>query len=202
MSKLQRPALLLRDTSGATIVEFAMVAPVLLLTIMGLLDLGYNMYTAQMLQGAIQKAARDSTIEGAATNPSQLDGIVTRAVKAIAPSATLTFGRKSYSSFSDVSRPEDFTDQNSNGQCDNGEAFEDANQNGTWDADIGKTGFGGARDAVLYTVNVSYTRLFPITAFIPGQTKTFAMSASTVLRNQPYGASGAAKAPVQGNCPI
>lgn len=181
-------------------VEFALVAPVLLTMLFGLLDLGHNMYTAQMLQGAIQKAARDSTIEGAATNTAQLDAIVTKAVKAIAPGAALTFSRKSYSTFSSVARPEDYDDLNTNGTCDNGEAFEDANKNGTWDTDTGNAGFGSARDAVLYTVTVSYNRLFPIAALIPGQTKTFTVSATNVLRNQPYASSGAKMAPGTGNC--
>ena len=84
--------------------------------------------------------------------------------------------------------------------CDNGEAFEDANKNGSWDKDTGNAGFGSARDAVLYTVTVSYNRLFPIAAFIPGQTKNFSMSATNVLRNQPYGSSGKKMAPGTGNC--
>jgi Flp pilus assembly protein TadG len=39
-----RPVLtrILRDNSGATVVEFALVAPVLLLTLVGLFDLSYN----------------------------------------------------------------------------------------------------------------------------------------------------------------
>lgn len=196
---LRSPATSMRDESGATAVEFAMVAPVLLTMLFGLFDLGHNMYTAQMLQGAIQKSARDSTIESATTSSAQLDSMVTKAVRAIAPGATLTFSRKSYSNFTSVARPEDYTDLNASGICDNGEAFEDANGNGTWDKDMGKDGFGGARDAVLYTVSVSYNRLFPIAAFIPGQSKTFTMATSTVLRNQPYGQQGQTL-PKTGNC--
>lgn len=193
------PAKLIRNQSGASAVEFALVAPVLMTMLFGLFDLGHNMYTAQMLQGAIQKAARDSTIESAATTSAQLDAFVTKAVSAIAPGATLTFNRKSYSSFASVSQPEDYTDQNINGICDSGEAFEDANGNGSWDKDRGRDGVGGARDAVLYTVSVAYDRVFPIAAFIPGQTKTFTMSTSTVLRNQPYSQQGQ-MLPKSGNC--
>lgn len=197
----QRLALLAGDTRGATIVEFALVVPVLLTMIFGLLDLAHNMYTAQMLQGAIQKAARDSTIEGASANAPQLNQNVTKAVTAIAPGSTLTFSRKSYSNFSNVAKPEDFTDANTNGTCDGGEAYEDANSNGAWDIDVGNAGFGSARDATLYQVTVTYNRLFPIAAFIPGQAKTITMTAATVLRNQPYSASNAASAPGVGNCP-
>ena len=173
-----------RDARGATIVEFAMVAPVLLLTLLGLFDIGYNTYTSSVLQGAIVKAARGSTIEGA--SPSALDARVEAAVHDIAPNATVTFDRKAYVSFSEVGAPEDFTDLNGDGICNNGEPFEDANGNGNWDADRGRSGGGGARDAVLYTVNVSYPRAFPLARFI-GVSDTHEAQSQTVLRNQPWG---------------
>ncbi|MGZ5879487.1 MAG: TadE/TadG family type IV pilus assembly protein [Croceibacterium sp.] len=174
---------LARDDRGATIIEFALVAPVLLMLLMGLFDMGYNLYTAAVLQGAIQKAARDSTIEGA--TPAALDARVIGTVHQIAPNAELVFDRKNYSSFSEIGTPEDFTDINGDGTCDAGEPYEDANGNGTWDTDRGREGQGGARDAVLYTVKVSYPHAFPIGGLI-GFSGEETMQTSTVLRNQPY----------------
>lgn len=190
----------LRDQQGVSAVEFALISPVLFIVLFGLFDLTYNMYTAEMLQGAIQKAARDLTIEGAAGNAATLDGMVTRAVHAIAPQATLNFERKSYANFTDAARPEDYTDVNNNGTCDNGEPYEDANSNGMWDRDGGTTGFGGARDAVLYSVTVNYKRAFPIASFIPGQSDHFTLVANTILRNQPYGQQDTPPTPPVGNC--
>ncbi len=189
------------DQQGVSAVEFALIAPVLLTMLMGLLDLSYNVYTAQMLQGAVQNAARKSTIEGAGTTTAAIDGAVTTAVHAIAPTATMVFSRKAYNNFGGVNRPEDYDDVNGDGTCNTGEPFEDANGNGNWDLDPGQAGFGGARDAVLYDVNINYPRAFPIFAFIPGQGSTFSMTAKVVLRNQPFGAqSAAATAPATGNC--
>mgnify|MGYP003387925993 CR=1 FL=1 len=173
------------ECNGAAATEFALVAPVLLIAMMGVLDLGYNMYTASVLHGAIQKAARDSTIEGAGDRAAALDARVTSMVRKIAPRAQTSFTRTSYSSFSDVSQPEDFTDSNGNGTCDDGEPFEDANDNGSWDADRGRTGFGGARDAVMYEVAVTYKRVFPIAQLI-GQSDKYTTVVRTVLRNQPF----------------
>ena len=177
-----------------------MVAPVLMLMLMGLFDLAYNLYITEMLQGAIEQAARNSSIEGAPSKEAQLDGMVTTAVHAIAPGATLTFNRRAYSSFTNAGRPEDYTDVDGDGTCDNGEPFEDANSNGKWDANAGKAGFGGARDAVLYTVVVNYQRSFPIAGFIPGQTKDFTLSTATVLRNQPFGQQATNPSPPTGKC--
>lgn len=172
------------DERGATIIEFALLAPVLLMTLLGLFDLGYNTYTSAVLQGAIAKAARGSSIEGARTQ--DLDARVESAIHDIAGNATVTFERKAYSSFSDVRSPEDFSDLNGDGQCNNGEPFEDVNGNRSWDSDRGRSGNGGARDAVLYTVRVSYPRAFPIGRFI-NLPETHEMESSTVLRNQPFG---------------
>ena len=174
-----------QDSCGATAVEFAMVAPVLLMTIMGIFDLGYNIYANTMLQGAIQHAARDSTIEGADLRLAEIDAAVASAVHNIVPRATIAFSRKAYANFADVSRPEDFTDSDGNGLCDKGEPFEDANRNGRWDNDRGSSGQGGARDAVLYSVTVTYARGFPMARMI-GLPETVTTEAATVLRNQPY----------------
>ena len=198
---IHRSAALLRDERGVAIIEFALIAPVLMLMLMGLLDLAFNMYTTEMLQGAIQNTARNSTIEGASGKDAALDATVTKAVRAVAPSATLTFDRRAYSSFTQAGRPEDYTDIDNDGSCNHGEPFEDANGNGSWDLDRGKAGFGGARDAVLYTVKVKYQRPFPVAGFIPGQTKDFTISAVTVLRNQPYGQQSINPVPVTRNCP-
>lgn len=193
---MMRKRTFVTDESGAAIVEFAMIAPVMLITLFGMFDLGHGLYTKAMIQGAIEKAARGSTIEGVTTGT--LDAKVTAAVRQVAPNAAIVFNRQSYTNFSDVGQPEEFTDTDSNGLCDGGETYEDANGNGVWDANQGRTGNGGARDAVLYTVLVSYPRIFPIARLI-GQSNTTQMSATTVLRNQPYGLQNTA--PPTGTCP-
>jgi hypothetical protein len=180
-------------------VEFAMVAPVLLMLIMGLFDMGHNIYTKTLLEGAVQKAARDSSIESASARADEIDAAVARAVKHIAPNAKLSFSRKAYTNFSEVSRPEDFTDVDKDGKCAGGEPFEDVNGNGEWDSDRGAAGFGGARDAVLYTVTIESPRLFPIANMI-GLPPTFSTEAVTVLRNQPYGDRQETEVTV-GHCP-
>jgi Flp pilus assembly protein TadG len=188
----------LREESGATIVEFGLIAPVLLLTLMGLLDMGHNIYTSAIVQGAVQKAARDSTIEGAESASATLDSRVTSAVHGVMPLAELTFQRKAYTNFSDVAQPEDYDDVNGDGVCGSGEPFEDANGNGEWDSDRGTAGQGGARDAVLYTVTVDYPRLFPM-AKLAGLPENVTTVSHTVLRNQPFGAQSS-EPPTVGTC--
>lgn len=186
-----------RDEGGATIVEFALVAPFMIVALLGVFDLSFNIYASSILKGVIQKAARDSTIQGATSREANLDARVTEAVRQVVPSASLAFERSSYTSFADVARPEDFTDTNGNGNCDDGEPFEDVNGNNIWDNDRGRSGFGGARDAVLYTVTVTYNRRFPMNDLI-GLPATVTTDARTVLRNQPYSEQNVAA--TVGNC--
>lgn len=174
---------LLRERRAATLVEFAIIAPVMMMALMGLGDVLYRAYVSAILVGAVQKAGRDSGIQYSDTTA--LDTAVQTMVKTIAPSATFASTRKNYDTFSQVA-PEPFTDTNGNGVRDPGECFTDENGNGIWDADPGVNGQGGADDVVAYTMTVTYPRLFPVA--ILGMSATATASATTVLKNQPYSA--------------
>ncbi|QZH74704.1 MAG: pilus assembly protein [Erythrobacter sp.] len=168
-----------------TVVEFALLAPVLLVTMMGLFDFSYNIYAESMIEGAVQKAARDSTIEQFANNPAALDTKVREAVQKVVPSSNVTFTRSAYRNYSDMGRAEEFTDTNGDGVCNNNETFVDLNSNGFWDSTRARDAANSARDAVLYEVNASYDRAFPLAGLL-GFDDTVNVSARTVLRNQPF----------------
>ena len=177
---------LARDRNGATLVEFAIVAPVLMLMIFGLFDIAHTQYTASVLNGAVQKAGRDITLQTAATSEAAIDTRVRDQVSSVMPrGSTVTFQKLSQFDFSDVNAPEDYTDLNNNGRCDNGEPYTDSNNNGSWSSNRGRTGIGGARDVVVYTTTVTYPRLFPLFTMI-GLPANVTLSSSTVLRTQPF----------------
>lgn len=192
------------DRRGITIVEFAMVAPVMCLLLLGAFDIAHTLYMNAALQGAIQQAARSSGLEAGADPVMQhkLDDDIKAVVKKLAGNADIDIYRRFYRTFEDAAaaKAEDWTDLNANEVCDNGEPFDDANLNGVWDEDGADEGQGGARDATVYTVEVSYPRMFPIDRFIGGSDRT-SMSAVTVLRNQPYGDQGSYAASQKRNCP-
>ncbi len=183
-----------RDESGVTLVEFGMIAPVLMMMLMGVFDIGYSAYMRSVLDGAVQKSARDSSLETGPNSLGAIDDKIEEFIKAINRDAILEFDRRSYFEFSDVARAELLTDSNSNGECDAGETFEDENGNDTWDEDVGDTGIGGPKDVVLYTVRVKYDRIFPLYGFInvPRQN---VLTARTVIKNQPYGQQNANTTP-------
>lgn len=176
------------DRKGATVVEFAFVLPILVMLILGVFDMAHTQYTNSMLNGALQKAGRDLTLESAGSQQTSIDAVVRERVALVVPpgpDTVITFEKLSHFDFADIGEPETILGDNGNGKCDPGERYVDVNESGKWEADRGKGGIGGARDAVLYTAIVTYPRMFPVHVFT-SMPSTVTLTASTVLRNQPY----------------
>jgi len=174
------------DQRGIALVEFALVAPVFLLMVLGGLELLHTMYVRSVLTGQLQKASRDLSLEDASATVRQeaIRTTVESAVRNVMPTATVTMVSKSFHDYTNAANPaEELSDANHNGKCDKGEAFIDSNRNGTWDQDGSAEGRGGAKDVVLLTATVSYDRL-PL-AQLFGNGPKIEMSAKTLLRNQP-----------------
>lgn len=187
------------DSSGATLTEFAFVAPVLILMVMGIFDMAHSQYTNALINGAMQKAGRDMTLENAGSQQTSIDETVRNEVMKVTPStATVTFEKLSHFDFTDIGEPEEYDDDNNDGVCNDNEVYNDANGNNQWDADRARAGIGGARDAVLYTAIVSYPRLFPMYG-LAGMPQNVTLRASTVLRNQPFDEQD--RSTETGNCP-
>lgn len=195
------------DDRGATIVEFALILPVLCTLLLGALDYAHGLYMQSVLQGTIQKAARDSSLETATTTVQDaIDTRVRNQLHLLHNGATVTFARRYYRTFSTAAAAlrESFVDSASgpykDNICNNGESYTDANNNNVWDSDGGDSGQGGARDIVVYTVRVTYPDLLPIDRFVGGNGTT-SFTASTVLSNQPFGDQASYTAPTARNCP-
>lgn len=171
------------DSRGVTAVEFALLAPVFFMFLIGLMDLGQSIYGQVVLNGAVAKAARSSSLETADTT--QADAQVSSLVGKVLPGAAITSKRENYYDFNDVGRPEKWNDANNDGTCDNGESYVDENGNGNWDEDIGREGNGSANDVVVYTVTASFDPLFKV-PFLPEVWSRRKLTASTVTKNQPF----------------
>lgn len=174
---------------ASTIVEFTFVAPTLMVFLMAGFDMGYRAYVESVLQTSVQKAGRDSALEGGTGATAAIDAWVTTRVKPLVDNGVFEFTRKNTSSFTNAGAMEPFTDLNNNGTCDVGEPYSDENSNNVRDSS-GADGQGGARDITVYTAKVSYPRIFPMYGLL-GWSPNISASATTVLRNQPYGQQAA-----------
>lgn len=195
-----------KDQSGVSVTEFGLIAPVLIMMIMGTYDLGHGIYLKSVLNGALQEVGRDSSLEGA-TNADQrqaIDDKLSAMVGELAPNAEVKVTRRYYKTFSEAASAQKETivnDANSNGICDpETETFMDANHNGEYDIDGGNDGQGGAKDVVIIKVTVSYDRLFPAAAFL-GYDKKVSLVSDSVIANQPYGVQKKYDPPVPVACP-
>jgi Flp pilus assembly protein TadG len=181
-----------RSRRGSTLIEFAMVAPVLMVVIMGLLDMTYRLYAKAMFEGAVQKAARDATLESGANvaTGTLIDTKVKDAFKEVNGTVTdssFSFTRRNFKDFTNAGKMEPSTGPG--GQCAPPAGatvytYVDVNNSNSWD-DGAIGGQGGANDVVLYTATVTYRALFPVNGLFGASTMQ-TIKASTVLRNQPY----------------
>lgn len=209
MSRLSSPRTMPHCERGASALEFALVLPILMVMLLGGMDISHSVYVQSVLQGSVQKAARDSSLENGTLTAQQtaIDNVVKAQLRDLNNGATATTTRRFYRSFTKASQktPEPFIDSAppsafADGICNNNESFTDVNSNGIRDLDGGDAGQGGAKDSVLYTVSISYPRLFPIDKLI-GWNGTTTVKAQTILTNQPYSSQSSYGAPGVGHCP-
>jgi Flp pilus assembly protein TadG len=197
LSKIRRSLLastLVKDQRGISVVEFALIGPMFISVLMATFDLGFGVYAKAVLQGSVENAARQASLEN--TEWTAIENDVKAQVLAVIPAAdantdiSFTLDKKYYEDYDDVVLPEDFTDTNGNGKWDPTECYVDRNNNQTYDTNVGIAGRGGAQDVVSIKANVTYKRVFPLWALV-GQADTQTIEASTYLRNQPFSAQAA-----------
>jgi len=181
-----------RDEGGVTIVEFAFVAPVMIVLITGLLEFGYVLFARSTLESAVLDAARSSRV---ANCPSENAKAIEEAIQARMSVIISGDGSPaqvevdSYGeNFGDVGNPEPFDDENGNGTRDAGEGYTDVNGNGEWDEDMGTTGdLGSFGDVVRFKASYTVRSLIPFVANAINDGKNFyTIEAVTAVRNEPF----------------
>jgi Flp pilus assembly protein TadG len=183
----------LRSEDGTAVTEFGLIAPMFAMLLMGSLDVAHMLYMRAVLQGTVQKAARDSSLESGsvAANQTAIDTRIRRAVKHLNTSladSSIVINRRYYKTFSKAASAQAETllsDTNNNGTCESGDRYSDANNNNVWDRDGGDAGQGGARDITVYNVTVTYPHMFPLWQML-GIPRLNTANATTVIANQPY----------------
>jgi Flp pilus assembly protein TadG len=178
----------IRCDSGQAIVEFALIAPLLLGLLGGILEFSGILFAQTLLEGGAREASRygitGSTADGVGRDEAILQ-IIDDNTFGIINTDELRVEMRIYESFADVGQPEPFTDENGNGSFDPGEVFDDINGNGAWDEDMGVAGLGGPGDVVVYRLNYDWAIMIPL--FRPFFGDTVTLDASIAVRNEPFG---------------
>jgi len=185
MTRMRR---LSRDTGGVTAVEFALIAPVLILLTLGTIDVGYTLTVNRLLEASAREASRFGITGNAPedrTREEQIRRIVERTLIGSDVAGRLAIDVRAYKSFDNVGQPEPFEDSNGNGVRDAGETYTDVNGNGTWDSDMGVPAAGGAGEVVVYTLTYPQPVLVPFMIPVYGG-DTITHEARAVVRNEPF----------------
>jgi hypothetical protein len=181
------------EHGGNALVEFALVAPALVLLIVGILELSALMLGEVLLQSAVADASRfgltGRTLAGR-TRQDVIRQIVDTETLGLIDSDQLRFDTLVYPSFDSIGKPESFTDQNGDGAWQSGEPFTDVNGNGKWDADMGAAGLGGPDDVVLYRVRYPWRTWTALLRPVMGTNGTLELEASLAIRNEPFPPAG------------
>jgi Flp pilus assembly pilin Flp len=177
----------LPDESGATLVEFGLVAGPFILMLFGIMDLGYRGYVDTVSKSVLHQVARDAST-GEMTVTEIKDQVNRGLEDLVLKNAVITVKTQSYFDFTNIGKPEKLTtDKNSNGQVDPGDCYIDNNNNKVFDVDYGIEGTGGPDDIVSYSIEIKSPRLFPLASMM-GMDETMTILNSTAVRNQPFGA--------------
>lgn len=174
---------------GATAVEFAMIAPVLLAMLFGIVEFGLVLAADIVLKDATQDAARTGRTGFVTTDTTQdetVRGLLRKRAGVLMDADKLTIESLAYSGFDNLKKPEPFVDANGNGKRDDGENFTDVNGNGVWDADQGALGYGGTSEVVLYTVTYPWKFFTPLIGNLISKDGTITLKATAVVQNEPY----------------
>lgn len=187
-----RPRRLLKNAEGITTLEFALVAPVLLTMVFGIVEIGVLLFTSMVIESAVSNTSRLGKTGYTGTNISRQQTIMnmlTTSSKGMLDMSKVVITTKSYSNFDKVGDPEPYTDLNNNGTRNSNEPYNDINGNGQYDTDMGKAGLGGADDVVVYTVSYPWQIMTPVLQQLMGTNGTYTLSSRVVVKNEPYAAN-------------
>ncbi len=180
---------ILTHEEGVTAVEFAVIAPVLVLLLTGIVEFALIMMVYNVMEGATAISSRLGSTgynTPGVTREQTIINAITHRAGSLIDSTKLTVTSKFYKQFDQIGDPEPYIDANHNGQYDPGETYTDVNGNGHWDADMGTSGYGSSGDVVVYTVSYPWAISTPIISNLVGSHGTYTITTHAVVKNEPY----------------
>lgn len=172
---------------GVTAIEFAFIAPVLLMVIMGTMEIALMMYAQNMMEGSAflgSRTGKTGYVEEGMTQEETILQTINNRAGILLDTDNINITSKSYSEFGDVGQPEPFVDTNENGVRDYGENYTDINGDGEYSEDMGVEGYGLAVEITMYTITYDWPIFSPLLQPFFGASKT--LTATTVVKNEPY----------------
>ena len=176
-----------RDQGGATIVEFALIFPVFILAVFGIIETAMVLFISSSIEAAVLEASRFGATGSLPPGVSREDRvleIVGEKTYGLVDLDQADIQTLVYASFDDIGQPEPFEDDNLNTVYEDPEPFTDVNGNGVWDADMGAAGLGGPSDVVVYRVSYDWGVMTPLIRGVLGD--SLRHISSVAVRNEPF----------------
>ena len=178
-----------RQSDGSTVLEFAFVAPVLMVLLVGSMEVGMIFFASSLLEGGLREASRfglTGAPPASGTRESHIADVVNQNGAGVIQVDDSNSTTLVYPNFTSIGEPEPYTDTNGNSVHDVGEPFTDINCNSQWDPDMGKSGLGHGGEVVQYTVNFDLKFMTGFLAPLLGANGKLPLSASVVVRNESF----------------
>ncbi|MEZ5667771.1 MAG: pilus assembly protein [Alphaproteobacteria bacterium] len=184
-----RAGAFLRDEGGAALVEFAFAGPILLTTLIGIVEVSMVIFLNLMVESGVREAARfglTGAEQEGMTREEYIVQVINDRTMGLLDITDENVEMLVYDSFEDIVEAEPYVDVNLNEQYDDGEPYTDTNGNGAYDADPGVAGAGESGEIVLYRVTANWAIFTTYLADLLGDNGLFTVSASVVVRNEPW----------------
>lgn len=181
---------LARDCSGATMLEFALVAPFAIIMIMAVIELSLMMLAQNVMESATFVASREGKtgyVNNGMTREQTILSVLNARAGSLLDTSQISISTTTYNNFTNVGQSEPFVDANENGERDDGENFTDINGNGEYDSDQGVEGAGAAGEVVVYLVQYPWHIFTPVIGQLLGATNnTINLTARAIIKNEPF----------------
>jgi hypothetical protein len=184
-SIVRRPARLCRER-GVVSIEFAFIAPVLVILVVAVFDVALLYFMGLSMESAALNASRYGATgfsEDEVTREEAIAAIVENQTYGMLEDNGLELDTYVYESFEEAAEAEWLIDRNQNGVFDDGEWYDDVNGNGVWDGDPGVPGIGEADEIVVYRLNAEYELFTP---FLGEMVGPIDLRAVVAIRNEPF----------------
>lgn len=182
-----------RDEHGATLIEFAIVAPIFFFLIFCIIELGLLLFSQVALESATMQVSRSASIcnkggTGGSDCASIVRRLITERTRGLINGESVRVSANTLAAGGAAAAPDIcLTDPPStppSGQCTAGK-YIDKNNNGTYDGP-GSLSVGNAGDLVEIRVTYPWRMLIPSIARLYGNADgVVLLSASTIIKNEP-----------------
>ncbi len=163
--------------------EFALVAPVVIFFIVGIIEVVTAMAVGTFLEGGLREASRFGVTTNSNGRQTRIAQIIADHSYGLVNQNNINLDTRVYGRFSQIG-DEQYTDNNGNGQYDPGEPFVDRNGDGAWNADGGTPGLGDSNQIVVYRISYDWPWITGLMEPVMGP--TLRLSSAIAVRNEPY----------------